>query len=343
MADIVSEIVSAYGSYYLKGQNNMSRLVKKLMQESETLNLPGIRHINSTETVYQSANVESTEVLQGYQHDFTPKGDTTFHPNTIYLRPMKVDRRIEPDVVWDNWLGFLSSDNLHPKDWPIVRYIMEQIVAGKIDEDRELRLVYSGVYQEPVSGTAGDAVNCMDGFKKIMTDAAAASHPYPIHKVPEIGELNKTEIFDQVESFEDAIPGMLKKKRRYIFMAPEMATAYFRKLRDLGFYDVSSASGLSDKVDKTNHEIKGLPCMTGTTDIWCTLPENILHLTKRSKRNFKVQELHRDVDIMCDWWEGLGFIDNNLVFASTNTVGWNKAGTALASSSANAGDNGGEG
>jgi hypothetical protein len=329
MADIVTEIISSYGSYYLKGQNNMSRLVKKMMQGCETLNLPGIRHINSTETIYQSANVTSTEVVQGYQHNFTPKGDTVFHPNTIYLRPMKVDKKIQPDVVWDNWLGFLSADNKHPKEWPIVRYIMEEIVAGQIEEDRELKLTYTGVYQAPTEDTPGDAVNTMDGFKKIMTDAAAASHVYPIHKVPEIGELNSTEIFDQVERFEDGIPGMLKNKKMYIFMAPEMATAYFRKLRDLGFYDVSSASGLSDYVDKTQHLVKGIPCMTGTTDIWATLPGNILHLTKRSRNNFKLQEIHRDVDAMCDWWEGLGFEDNNLVFASTNTVGWNTAGTAL--------------
>lgn len=328
MAELIQEIVDAYGSYYLKGQNNMNRLVKKMMQGSETLNLPGIRHITSTETVYQSANVESTEVIQGYQHDFTPKGDTKFHPNTIYLRPMKVDKQIKPDVVWDNWLGFLSADNQHPKDWPIVRYIMEQIVAGQVENDRELKLVYTGQYQEPTEGTAGDAVNTMDGFKKVMTDAAAQGHVYPIHRVAEIGALNHSDIFDQVEKFEDAIKGMLKKQKMYICMAPEMATAYFRKLRALGFYDVSSASGLSDYVDKTNHLVQGLPCMTGSTDIWATTPGNILHLTKRSRSNYKVQEMHRDVDVMCDWWEGLGFTDNDLVYASCETVGWKHDGSA---------------
>ena len=330
MAENLTEIVSTFGSYYLNGQNNMGRLVKKMMQDSETLNLPGIRHINSKETVYQSANVESSEVIQGYQHGFTPKGNVTFHPNTIYLRPMKVDKQLKPDVCWDNWLGFLSADNLSPKDWPFVRYIMEQIVAGQVESDRELKLVYTGVYQQPTEGTAGDAVNVMDGFKKIMTDAAAASHVYPIHKVANIDVLNASDIFDQVEAFEDGISGMLKNHKMYIFMAPEMATAYFRKLRALGFYDVSSASGLSDYVDKTQHLVKGIPCMTGSTDIWATTPENILHLTKRSRSNYRVQEIHRDVDVMCDWWEGLGFVDNDLVYASTNTVGWNTAGTAVA-------------
>lgn len=328
MAEIVQELVTAFGNYYVKGQNNMNRLVKKMMQGSETLNLPGIRHINSTETVYQSSNVETTEVIQGYQHSFTPKGDTEFHPNVILLRPMKVDKQIKPDVCWDNWLGFLSADNLSPKDWPFVRYVMEQLVSGQIENDREMKLVYTGQYQAPTEGTAGDAVNAMDGFKAILTAAAAADHVYPIHKVPNIGVLNKDDIFDQVENFDIAIPGYLKNEKMYIFMAPEMATWYFRKLRELGYYDVSSASGLSDYVDRTNHLVKGLPCMSGTTDIWATLPGNILHLTKRSSKNFDMQPFHRDVDVMCDWWEGLGFNDNDLVFASTNTVGWNLEGTA---------------
>ncbi len=329
MAEIVQELVTAFGNYYIKGQNNMNRLVKKLMQGSETLNLPGIRHINSTETVYQTANVETTEVIQGYQHGFTPKGDTEFHPNTIILRPMKVDKQLKPDVCWDNWLGFLSADNKHPKDWPFVRYVMEELVGAQIENDREMKLAYTGQYQAPTEGTAGDAVNAMDGFKAILTAAAAADHVYPIHKVADIGVLNASDIFDQVEAFEDAIPGFLKKQNMYIFMAPEMATAYFRKLRALGFYDVSSASGLSDYVDKTKHLVQGAPCMTGSTDIWATTPGNILHLTKRSSKNFDMQAFHRDVDVMCDWFEGLGFTDNDLVFASTNTVGWKTDGSAV--------------
>lgn len=325
----VQEIISAFGSYYVKDQQNMSRLVRKMMQGSTTLNLPGIRHIKTEETQYRSSNVETSEMIQGYQHGFTPKGSVTFHPNTINLRPMKVDKSLAPDVIRENWLGFLSDDNKHPKDWPIVKYFMEKLVADQVENDRELKLVYTGEYEEPTEGTAGDAVNVMDGFKKIMTDAAAASHVYPIHRVPDIGVLNASEIVDQVEAFDDAIPEFLTSVKMYIFMSPSMKKAYFRKLRALGYYNVTSAKELSFTVDNTNHEIIGLPCMTGTTDIWATIPANILHLSKRSKNNFDVQANHRDVDVMCDWFEGLGFADNDLVFASTNTVGWKTDGSAV--------------
>ena len=322
MAITATGIVTQFGDYYKKGQNNRSRLFARMTQPSETLAIAGIKHIHTDETVYEASNVTQSEVIQPYQHGFTPKGDTKFLPNVIKLHKQKVDLQLAPDAIEDNWLGFLAGDTQKLKDWPVVRYILEELVAAKIIEDRELSMIYKGEAAAPTAGTAGGAVTAMDGFKIIMKRAAATSHPYPIHKVSEIGVLNFGEIFDQVEAFEDAIPGTLKNRRMIICVAPEMATAYFRKLRALGFYDVSSANGLSMKVDKTNHEIVGLPSMTGTTDIWATTPENILHLTKRQDKagNFDIQADKRDVNVLGHWYEGVGFIDNNLVFASDETV-----------------------
>ena len=333
MAITTTAIVSQYGSYYKKGQNNRSRLFAKITAPGTTLAIPGIRHIKTDATVYEAANVSQTEVVQQYQHGFTSKGTTTFTPNQIPLHKMKVDLSLEPDAIEDNWLGFLAGDTQKLRDWPIVRYILEEMIANKIVEDRELSMVYKGVSANPTIGTAGTAAGSMDGLKVIMQTAAAAAHVYPINKVANIGALTKADIFDQVEAFEDAIPGHLKNRRMIICVAPDMAMAYFRKLRALGYYDVTNAEGLSMKVDKTNHEIIGLPSMTSTTDIWATTPENILHITKRSDAagNFDIQADKRDVNILGHSYEGVGFEDNNLVYASTNTVGWLTDGSAVAS------------
>lgn len=322
MAITTTEIVSQFGDYYKKGQNNRSRLFEKMTAPSETLAIPGVRHIKTDETVYEGANVTQGSVVQAYQHNFTPKGDTAFIPNIIPLHKMKVDLNIEPDAIEDNWLGFLAGDTQKLKDWPIVRYIMEELVAGKIIEERELLMVYKGIAATPVANNAGAAINAMDGLRRRLQLATAYGHSYPAHVVNGLGILSQSDIFDQVEAFEDAIPGYLKNQRMVICVAPEMATAYFRKLRALGFYDVSNASGLSMKVDKTNHEIIGLASMTGTTDIFATLPQNILHITKRSSKagNFNVQEDKRDVCILGHWYEGVGFEDNDLVYTTKETV-----------------------
>lgn len=322
MSITVSGIVSQFGDYYKKGQNNRSRLFEKMTAPSETLAIPGIRHIKTDETVYEAANVYQGSVVQAYQHAFTAKGDTTFVPNVIPLHKMKVDLNIAPDAIEDNWLGFLAGDTQKLKEWPIVRYILEVLVANKVIEERELLMVYKGIAASPVANTAGAASAAMDGIRRRLQLATAVGHAYPAHVVNGLGILNASDIFDQVEAFEDTIPGYLKNQRMVICVAPEMATAYFRKLRDLGYYDVTNANGLSMKVDKTNHEIIGLASMTGTTDIWATLPSNILHITKRSDKvgNFNMQEDKRDVCILGHWYEGVGFEDNDLVFVAKETV-----------------------
>lgn len=322
MAIEVSEIVSQYGDYYKKGQNNRSRLFAKMTAPSETLAIPGIRHIKTDETVYEAANVTQGSVIQAYQHNFTPKGDTAFIPNVIPLHKMKVDLNIEPDAIEDNWMGFLAGDTQKLKEWPIIRYIMEELVAGKIVEERELYMVYKGIAAAPTPNTAGAVINAMDGLRRRLQLATAAGHSYPAHVVEGLGILSESDIFDQVEAFEDAIPGWLKNQKMVICVAPEMATAYFRRLRALGFYDVKNADGLSMNVDKTNHTLMGLASMTGTTDIFCTIPQNILHIVKRSSQagQFNVQEDKRDVCILGHWYEGVGFEDNNLVFTTKETV-----------------------
>lgn len=321
MAINVQEIVDSFGRYYEKGGQNLSRLIRQLTQASETLAVPGTKHLKVEETIYRTANVTSTEVVQAYQHQFTPKGDAKFVPNTIVLHNMKCDVVLAPDMVEDNWLGFMASENQDPKTWPIVRYMLEEILAKQIEADRELKLVYSGSAADPTEGTAGAAVGAMDGLKALLK-AGTARTAYPIHKVESIGALTKGDIFDQVEAFEDAIPGNLKSRRMVFYMAPEMAMAYFRKLRALGFYDVTSEKGLSMTIDRTKHEIVGVASMTGTTDLFATMPENILHLTKRDRNaaQFDMQKQDRDVKILGSWWEGLGFADNDLVWTTAETV-----------------------
>ena len=321
MAINVQEIVESFGSYYEQAGQNRQRLIRQLLQGSETLNISGISHRKTDDTIYRTANVVSTEVIQAYQHKFTPKGDATFVPNTIVLHNMKCDAIVSPDMVEDNWLGFMASNSQDPKTWPIVRYIMEEVLAKQIEYDREVKLVYVGKATDPTEGTAGAVSGAMDGLKELLKQGAAKTS-YPVHTVSGIGALNKSDIFDQIEAFEDAIPGLLKSKRMVFFVAPEMAMAYFRKLRALGFYDVTSERGLSMKVDRTNHEIIGVASMTGSTDIFATTPENILHLTKRDRNaaSFNMQVMDRDVKILGNWWEGLGFGDNDLVYTTEETV-----------------------
>jgi hypothetical protein len=71
-------------------------------------------------------------------------------------------------------------------------------------------------------------------------------------------------------------------------------------------------------VDFTNVRIVGLPSMKGEKMIWATPKDNFLYLRKaRGMKKPKVEESKREVFLMLDWWEGLGFAYDELVYAAT--------------------------
>ena len=317
----VADIVSEFGSYYREGQGNLDRLVRKLLGGSSTLSLPGIRHIKTDATVYETANVFSTETVQRYQHGFTPKGETTFVPNKIELQHLKVDQLYAPDAIEDNWLGFLAGDEGQElKDWPIVRYLLEKVLADRVAADREAMIFNAGDATTVTEGTAHPLEESFSGFDSACAAAIDANNPYPAHLVENIGELNATDIFTQIEAFANAIDGKLQNVEMIYFVAPEMARAYLQKKRALGFYNVAADDQINLKVDFNAHRVFGAPGMTGmTTLMFATPATNILHLTKRDFgiRNIRVREQDRDVKVLADWWEGVGFADNDLLYVAT--------------------------
>ncbi len=310
-------IIDEYGKYYIKGGQNRQRLISTIAQAPETLERHG-KHIKTEETLYRMANYTFGTLIQPFKTSFDPKSEITFYPNEIYLRKMKVDVELTPDEIEEGWLGFLGGDSSkNKKDWPVVRWLMEEYLAKKIGEDRELELVYKGVYN--ADGT--EVVDCMDGIQQLLINGASAT--YPINVVDGIGALDKNTIFDQVEAFDEAFPAKMTNQKMVIFMSPSWVRAYKKDKRAQGFYFIDNPAELDESVMFSNHVVCGLPSMEGTSDLWATVPDNLIWLTKREGNlaNADIQQINREVHIMVDWWEGIGFGCNQLVWATSETVG----------------------
>lgn len=318
----LEKIIQEYGKYYLKGSQNRSRLLGVPTIATETLAIPGIRHVKTDETIYQLANPMFQKVLQQFQKQFTSKGGVDFHPNAIQLRQLKVDDTITPHDIEESWLGFFagnSSRNI--EDWPIVKWLFEVYYAQQIAEEKELDAVYKGVYEAPTNNQPGNSSNVFDGLRKQLITGAADS-VYPIHTISGIGALNTTEAFDMIETFSENIAAQFNNKNIVIFVAPEFERAYRKGKRNAGYYDISGDNQVTTRVDFTQHIVKGVPSMIGTTDMFATLPENIIHVTKRNSdlSNIDVQKQDRVVKILMDWWEAVGFGVNQLVWATSESV-----------------------
>lgn len=304
MGLVVTDIVSEYGAYYEKSAANTSRLKNLLLQPAVTEKY--MTQIKTDDTTFKLSNAVIGNIVQPFHKNFTKSGDQTFTANELALYHLKVDLEMYPDDIEATWLGFLSSNGLNRKDWPVVRYVMEQLVIPKIKDNIELLEIVKGEYSAPNGTTPGATGTGMNGLKYQLQSAVNA---HKANVVSGMSPITSSNIFDQVEIFVDGISNVYQGVPMNVFMSPTFYRYYKRDARSQGFYNITGDQGVDDKVDFTPQNVVGLPSMAGETFIFATPKENLLYLTKKSmnKTKFKVEEYRRVVSIMTDWYEGVGF------------------------------------
>ena len=311
MSIIATDIVTEFGDYYINEGQNEQRLLAAIRQPAVTTT--HATPIITENDVYRSANANIGEIVQAFQKAFTAKGDLTFTPNEIRLRNLKVDLSLYPDDVKGKWLGFLAGmEPAERAQWPIVRYLLEKQVVPQIPNDMELKAYYKGVYAAATPGTATTTAATMDGLGTIITTGLTGN----MNTVTLTDAIDETNAFERVEEFVDGIDSLLDGENIKLFMDPKIVRWYLRDKRNTHGTDVNY-DPKKPTVDFTNVSIVGLPSMKGEKRIWATTEGNFVYLRKQNgMKTPKVEESKREVFLMLDWWEAVGFEYDELVFAA---------------------------
>ena len=319
----IEKILSEYGRYYEQAGQNRNRLFRALMQAPETLEKLSTS-VKTDDTIYRMANFQFEKLMQPFKKAFTPKGGVEFFPNEIRLRQIKVDLDLFPHDIEDSWLGFLGGDQVKDlTQFPIVRWIMEEYIANQVQEEKELDAVYKGVH-DPNGTNPADTI---DGIKVQLLKGAKAD--YPINVISGIGKFTESSIFEQLENYDEAIAELYTGKPLIHFVAQKWVRKFKQSKRMSGYYFIDGPDKIDDRIDFTNHTVVGLPSMNGTDDIFSTFKGNLIHVSKRNfgSANFDMQKHDRQVKILTDWWEGIGFACNQMVWTTTETVGVETSGS----------------
>jgi len=317
MSITASAIVSEYGAFYIDAGQNKRRILSKLSQARE---LTGYAtEMKSDDTIFRLANATFRTLVQPFQKAFTTKGGVEFTPNEIRQYRFKIDDEFMPDELYATWLGFLAQGGVDRKAWPFVMWLIEVYYARQIDQDMELNEYYKGVYSAPTAGTAGPDGTGMNGLKKLLQTGVDAG---TINSI-DIEPLDKTTIFDQVESFTDSIAEVYQGIQMNVFMSRYWYKKYMQDKRAQGFYFKTSDQQIDGGIDFTPLNVKPLASMVGTNDIFCTPVENFLHISPATftKNAFKLEEVKRSVAVMADWSEGLGFGIDQAVWTNIRPTG----------------------
>lgn len=314
----IANLIAEYGAYYLKSGQNANRVKKLMLQPVVTTSY--MTPIKTDETIYQLANSSVTALVQGFQKAWTPKGALKVIPNKIELHKIKIDFEEYPDSLEATWLGFMASNSVNRKDWPFVKWLIEEHIIPKMKEEMELEAYGKGVYAAPTAGTPNSAAQSMDGLKTILqrgVDSDGTTQGI-INEVTGIGPLDPSTAFDQIEAFADAFSDVYKSKKMNIFVPFEIERAYLRDKRAQGFYTISSDAGINRSVDFTPQQVIGLPSLAGETFMFATPKDNMFYVTKKSANatNFNIEESKRQLFFLADWYEGMGFGVNEAVWTT---------------------------
>ena len=312
MSITTAAIIAEYGAYYQDAGQNKKRILTMLSQGRQITGLA--TPIKTDDTIFRLANATFRSLVQPFQKTFTQKGGVEIVPNEIRQFRFKIDDEFMPDELYATWLGFLTAKQVDRKEWPFVKWLIEVYYNRQIDQDMELNEYYKGVYAAPVAGVAGADGTGMNGLKKLIQEGVDAGTINPVN----IGPLTTESIFDQVEEFTDKIAEVYQGIPMDICMSQHWAKKYLQDKRAQGFYQRKSDKEVNLDVDFTPQTVKGMACMVGTNDIFCTPSENFLHISPATitKNTFKLEESKRSVAVLGDWSEGLGFGINQAVWTN---------------------------
>lgn len=300
--DIATEL-----QVYLGKAANQRSIKAQITQKTETMK--HMTTIRNSKSEHQAVNAKMTSVVQAFQKTFNPVGDAEFSPNIIKNYRHKVDVSFYPDDVHESWLSFLEEEGKSRKEWPITRYIIEELLIPQIAHDREKKLIFNGVYN---AGTPTVPGASMDGLGQILQDGITSGN---INEVT-LAAITKDNIFDQVEEFVDAIGDVYDDEEMGVFMSPTYYKWYKRDKRNTHGGDTDYTK--SDQVDFTNRSVIALPSMSGSDVIFATPKWNMIRLVNLidDVKNLEVQLDKREILLLADWWEGVGFHLDEAVWAS---------------------------
>lgn len=264
-------------------------------------------------------------VLQTFTPKFTPKGKSKFTPLTIKQFPMKINVEIYPSDIINDVLGYLYDESLEPKDMPIVRYIVEQLIKPKLDEDRELALC-KGRYKEPAASdstfTPNKAEETCDGFVTQLCDLKKASDAditWLLDGTAALGE--GEELLGQIDKAVDAVSPLYKNKTMFIHADPDLIVKYGRAYRNK-YPTTKNEDGEKIKVDFSRFTFAAIEGMRGTGAFFITPKENFKHVMSRNPQNVGLRMTTDDytAKVLGEWREGVGFWIKEAIFAYLPTA-----------------------
>ena len=324
------ELKQEFGKYV---DQNRQEILRGLFGQTESTQYMSTVITDKTEVRATQASVIGT-VLQQFVPQWTPSGAAKFTPLTIKNYKCKINVGIIPSDIMEDILGYLYDEQATTlQSMPVVRYILQQLIFPKLDEDREQALA-TGRFTELQPNQSGQysastPQATMDGYltqlcDKYLDDAEAGegdtlSGVRWLQQGVQISPAQKnvrTVVDAAVKQVADNYP-LYAKKRMKVHIDPVLADAYRREYLEEYKWLKNQDGTHKNDIDFSNFEFAELEGMRGTKCFFITPKENFKHLMSHNPQNvsLRFQEQDYQVKVFGEWWEGTGFWMAEAIFA----------------------------
>lgn len=310
-----TELQREFGKYV---SSERLQILRDLMGTTESIRYMSTIVTDKTEVRAMQSAIDS--VLQQFVPYWTPKSKSTFTPLTIKNFKCKINVQIKPSDIMEDILGYLYDENLDPKDMPIVRYILYQLIFPKLAEEREQALAV-GVYKENSVSQDGDtasaALDCMDGYVTQLKALKTAENDKVTWLLDGTALSTDGEtLLSQIDQAVDQVKPLYRNKTMFVHADPDLVIKYSRAYREK-YPWLKNQDGEKVKIDFTNFTFAPLEGMRGTGVFFITPKENFKHLMSKDpqRTSIRMETNHYNVDIMAEWWEACGFWLAEAIFA----------------------------
>lgn len=273
-------------------------------------------------TDYKAAAALMTEVSQQFTPAWTPKGTGKFTPCTIKYRRHKINVEILPAEILKSWLLYLYTQGKTQSEMPIVKYMIENHILPKVNDDITLAMLGKGKFVEVENAQDGDegsaASASMDGYETIlvegMSDETCKMNFYKA--AADFRTMTDEQVLAYIDGFVDNISPLFAQ-RLEIHCSPEFLTRY--KRADFAVNGKYSGMESDGKIRFTNFTLIPLQSMYNSPIIFATPRENfvmLVDLAKADKCINKIAEENYKVKVFGEYSLSVGFRIQEAVYAA---------------------------
>lgn len=322
-----TDIINELGAYFRSNNQEVRNTVYQKAQVTKYT-----RKITKVAGRFPAFHSVLGPVIRKFSTTWQGTGTTSFRLNDLKDFHFKVNHPIIPANVKTTWLGEVGYDE--SKGMPeqtIAEYIMEKELMPAIIRDLEKAIGRGD------TASVDQILETMDGLTTLFTRGISntSGSEGGMFRIPLTGSMTTSNALDLVQTFEDTLDEaapQISDEITKIFMSSSNRRKVLRDDKATNGKDTDYMKDGRKYTYEGNREIIGLDCLNGTPWIFATPDNNFLELMDINKgqapRLTDIQKFDYELKLFFEWWLGIAFWTDQLVFVSNFANAVKGLGTA---------------